>query len=103
LGSISRLYYRPPFGAITQEQIEYLATKGITTVLWSITTMDWDTTQNTKEMLFQKFKNQLHNGAIVLLHDFDFGNLDGKLIALDKMLTYGKSLGFNFVSVEEII
>jgi beta-galactosidase len=96
-------YYRPPFGAMTQEQIEYFATKGITSILWSITTMDWDTAQNTEEALFQKFKNQLHNGAIVLLHDFDFGNPEGQLRALENMLAYGKSIGFNFVSVEEII
>jgi beta-galactosidase len=95
-------YYRPPFGAITQEQIDFLAIKGITTILWSITTMDWDETQNTEDELFEKFKKYLHNGAIVLLHDFDFGNPDAKLKALEKMISYGKSIGFNFVDVEHI-
>ncbi|MFL1013357.1 polysaccharide deacetylase family protein [Flavisericum labens] len=95
-------YYRPPYGAISQDQIDFLAKKGITTVLWSITTIDWDKTQNSEDELFEKFKNYLHNGAIVLLHDFDFGNSIAKLKALDKMITYGKSIGFNFVNVEDI-
>ncbi|MGZ0017623.1 polysaccharide deacetylase family protein [Yeosuana sp. AK3] len=95
-------YYRPPYGAITQDQIDCLASKGITTVLWSITTMDWDKTQNSEDELFEKFKNHLHNGAIVLLHDFDFGNSSAKLKALGKMITYGKSIGFDFVDVEHI-
>ena len=64
--------------------------------------MDWDKTQNSENELFEKFKNYLHNGAIVLLHDFDFGNWSAKLKALEKMITYGKSIGFSFVSVEDI-
>ena len=96
-------YYRPPFGAITQEQINFLATKGIKTVLWSLTTMDWDPTQNKEGAMFLKFKEFIHKGAIVLLHDFDFGNKDAKLRDLEKMIRYGKSIGFDFVSIEDIV
>ncbi len=95
-------YYRPPFGAITQEQIEFLASKGIITVLWSLTTMDWDESQNSEDELFDKFKDHIHNGAIVLLHDFDFGNPKGKLNALERMLKYGKSQGYEFVTIANI-
>ncbi|GAA4895853.1 hypothetical protein GCM10023311_20760 [Flaviramulus aquimarinus] len=101
-GTAKPKYYRPPYGAITQDQIDFLASKGITTVLWSITTMDWDKTQNSEDELFKKFKNHLHKGAIVLLHDFDFGNSKAKLKALEKMIIYGKSIGFNFVNIEAI-
>lgn len=95
-------FYRPPFGAITQQQIDFLATKNIKTVLWSITTMDWDPSQNNEGQLFQKFKEQIHPGAIVLMHDFDFGNLDSKLRDLEEMLKYGKSKGYKFVTVAEL-
>ncbi len=96
-------YFRPPFGAITQEQIDFLAKKGITTVLWSVTSMDWDETQNSSENMLQKFKEQLHNGAIVLFHDYDFGNSQEKLKAIEQIITYGKSLGYSFVTVEKLI
>jgi beta-galactosidase len=62
-------YYRPPFGAITNQQINFLFNKNIKTALWSITTLDWDKSQNTEGKMFSKFKNELHKGAIVLLHD----------------------------------
>lgn len=95
-------YYRPPFGGITQKQIDMLGTKGITTVLWSLTTMDWDKTQNDGIDLENKFKNYLHPGAIVLMHDYDFGKSEQMLIALEKMILYGKSQGYKFVTIENI-
>jgi peptidoglycan/xylan/chitin deacetylase (PgdA/CDA1 family) len=96
-------YYRPPYGAITQDQIDFLAKKEVKTVLWSLTTMDWDKTQNKEGEMFKKFKLNLHNGAIVLLHDFDFGNHTAKLKDLEQMIIYGKSKGYNFVTLEDIL
>lgn len=95
-------YFRPPFGAITQNQIDFLASKNIKTVLWSITTNDWDPKENKESQLFEKFKNYLHNGAVVLMHDFDYGNLDAKLKDLEKMLQYGTKKGYKFVTVNDI-
>jgi peptidoglycan/xylan/chitin deacetylase (PgdA/CDA1 family) len=95
-------YYRPPFGSISQEQIDFLASKNIKTVLWSITTSDWDKTKNKEGFMFNKFKEELHNGAIVLMHDFDFGNLKAKLKDLEKMLIYGRENGFEFVTINKI-
>lgn len=95
-------YFRPPFGGTTQKQIDFLASKGITTVLWSLTTMDWDKKQNDGIDLENKFKDYLHPGAIVLMHDFDFGKSEQMLVALEKMILYGKSQGYKFVTVEKI-
>lgn len=101
-GIQNHTYYRPPFGAISQSQIDFLASKNIKTVLWSITTSDWDKTQNSEGLMFNKFKNELHPGAIVLLHDFDFGNLDAKLTDLENMLIHAKSNDYQFVTIEEL-
>jgi peptidoglycan/xylan/chitin deacetylase (PgdA/CDA1 family) len=95
-------FYRPPFGAVTQEQIDFLATKNIKTVLWSITSMDWDPKENHEGQMFQKFKDQFHPGAIVLFHDYDYGNLDAKLKDLENILEYGKSQGYQFVTVDKL-
>ncbi len=96
-------YYRPPFGAITQNQIDFLTNKNIKTVLWSLSTMDWDPKQNTEGKMLEKFKDNLHNGAIVLLHDFDFGNAKAKLKDLEEIIKYGKSLGYQFVNVKNVM
>jgi peptidoglycan/xylan/chitin deacetylase (PgdA/CDA1 family) len=102
VAGVQSKYYRPPFGGITQKQIDFLGTKGITTVLWSITTMDWEKTQNDGIDLENKFKNYLHAGAIVLMHDYDFGKSEEMLIALEKMILYGKLQGYTFVTIENI-
>ena len=83
-------------------KINFLASKGITTVLWSLTTMDWDKTQNDSIDLENKFKDYLHPGAIVLMHDQDFGKSEQMLVALEKMILYGKSQGYRFVALEKI-
>jgi len=95
-------YFRPPYGGITQNQIHFLGTKGITTVLWSLTTMDWDKTQNNGIDLENKFASYLHPGAIVLMHDQDFGKAEEMLVALEKMILYGKSQGYTFVTIEKM-
>lgn len=95
-------YYRPPYGAITQDQIDYLAEKGITTVLWSIALQDWVKSEKTEEKIFDKFKNQIHNGAIILLHDFDDDYSQDKLKAIERILIYGKSKGYQFVTIDNI-
>ena len=56
VAGVQSSYYRPPFDGITQKQIDFLASKGITTVLWSLTTMDWDKTQNDGIDLENKLK-----------------------------------------------
>jgi peptidoglycan/xylan/chitin deacetylase (PgdA/CDA1 family) len=65
--------------------------------------MDWDPNQNQEGEMFEKFKNNLHNGAIVLLHDFDFGNINAKLKDLEQMIIYGKTKGYDFVNVQNIL
>ncbi|MGB2273451.1 MAG: polysaccharide deacetylase family protein [Flavicella sp.] len=94
--------FRPPFGGITEEQIDFLKQKEVKTVLWSLTTRDWDTAKNHTQTLFETFKNNLHNGAIVLLHDVAYGKESDLLMALEKMLLYGESLGYDFVTVQKI-
>ena len=102
VAGVQSKYYRPPFGGITQKQIDFLGSKGITTVLWSITTMDWDKNQNDGIDLENKFKDYLHPGAIVLMHDYDFGKSEEMLVALEKMILYGKSQGYTFVTIEKM-
>jgi peptidoglycan/xylan/chitin deacetylase (PgdA/CDA1 family) len=102
VAGVQSKYYRPPFGGITHKQIDFLGSKDITTVLWSLTTMDWDPTQNDSIDLENKFKNYLHPGAIVLMHDQDFGKSEEMLVALEKMILYGKSQGYKFVTIEKI-
>lgn len=59
--------------------------------------------ENSDDEIFEKFKSSLHNGAVVLLHDFNFTNSNAQIKALEKIIVYGKSLGYTFVTVDEIL
>lgn len=96
-------HYRPPYGAITKEQSAYLTSKGMNTVLWSITTLDWDIARNSSNEIFERFKTGLHPNAIILLHDRKF-NEEGQnmLTALSRILKYGEKEGIEFVTIDEL-
>lgn len=61
-------FYRPPYGAVTDEQIPYFASKGYRTVNWSIDSFDWDTTQNSVQEITERVLRYAHEGAIILMH-----------------------------------
>ncbi len=96
--------FRPPYGATSSEQIKFLNKQGISTVLWSLSTLDWDTERNSAAEIAERFRNQLCPGAIVLLHDVKFGSTDSEMIiALESMISYGLKNGYQFVTVSDII
>ncbi|MCJ8270711.1 MAG: polysaccharide deacetylase family protein, partial [Psychrosphaera sp.] len=44
-------FYRPPYGEITEQQIEYIGQQGMKIMIWSIDPRDWDTDNvNSKEI-----------------------------------------------------
>jgi peptidoglycan/xylan/chitin deacetylase (PgdA/CDA1 family) len=58
--------------------------------------------QNDGQSIVNKFKAYQYTGAIVLMHDYDFGKSEEMQVALDKMILYGKSQGYTFVTIENI-
>jgi peptidoglycan/xylan/chitin deacetylase (PgdA/CDA1 family) len=58
--------------------------------------------QNDGQSIVNKFKVYQHTGAIVLMHDYDFGKSEEMLVALAEMILYGKSQGYTFVTIENI-
>ncbi len=104
LFGISPTLFRPPFGTTTPEQIQFINARGMKTVLWSITTLDWDLTQNTSEEILRRFKKHLHSGGIVLLHDVDFNNTHTEMLnALHDIIQYAKANDYNLVTIQELI
>lgn len=86
--------FRPPYGA-TNEAIN--AEIPIPVVLWSIDTMDWK--HRNSQQLLVYVQNNLHNNAIVLMHDIHQSTADG----LDAVLSYLQGQGYEFVTVSEIM
>lgn len=63
--------FRPPYGRILPWQVKHLKAKlDLTTVMWSITSGDFDPRNTPKQSMRNVLKNA-HPGAIVLLHNSD--------------------------------
>ncbi|WP_409367752.1 polysaccharide deacetylase family protein [Lysinibacillus sp. 38-6] len=86
--------FRPPYGA-TNDNIN--AQIPVPVVLWSIDTLDWK--HRNSQLVLTYIKNNLHNNAIVLMHDIHQSTADG----LDAVLAYLQSEGYEFVTVSEIL
>ena len=95
---------RPPYGEITDAQIEDLAKRGIKVVLWSIDSQDW----NKNRMLFggHKIKRAIqdssHEEAIVLMHDAG-GRREKTLEAVEQLIPWLKAGGYQFVTVSQML
>ncbi|MDO6657743.1 polysaccharide deacetylase family protein [Anaerobacillus sp. 1_MG-2023] len=61
-------YFRPPFGQYNLETIKAAQDLGLTTVMWRISSMDWELARRPEEILQNVIQN-LENGAIILLHE----------------------------------
>lgn len=97
-------FFRPPYGSIAPEQVKSLGEKGIRTVFWSLSTLDWDPGRNSTHEIVTRFKKELHPGAIVLMHDVDFeGTHQNMLRGLEDIIAHGKSMNYEFVTLSSLL
>ena len=69
LGELYPLHlFRPPYGRITPCQVAELRRKKIKTVMWSLSTMDYNQRVNPATSL-EFLKSQITDGSIILMHD----------------------------------
>ena len=85
--------FRPPYGSTT-DAINAIIPHDV--AIWSIDTLDWKHRDANK--LVQNVKNQMHNNAIILMHDIHQSTADG----LSGVLDYLATEGYEFVTVSEI-
>ena len=93
------MYYRPPRGLYSEENLKQASALGYKTILWSLAYVDWyNDDQPTDEEAFSKLLPRIHNGAIVLLHQTSATNAR----ILDELLTRWEEMGFRFASLDEL-
>ncbi len=86
--------FRPPYGAANQRVKGLIP---IPIVNWSIDTLDWK--HRNAEKLLPYVKNNMHNNAIILMHDIHPSTANG----LESVLKYLQSEGYQFVTVSELL
>lgn len=86
--------FRPPYGAHNDFVDQVLADRHI--VLWSVDTLDWKS--HDPQAILSIVKEQIHDGAIILMHDVHDSTVDAVPLVLD----YLTSQGYELVTVSEL-
>ena len=69
-------YIRPPKGEYSEKTVAYCNTLGYTTVMWSFAYDDWnENAQKGETYAKKKILDNIHNGAVILLHGNSKDNL----------------------------
>ena len=99
VGEEMPLYYRPPQGKYSQQNLQMAKDMGYKTFFWSLAYVDWNVdNQPSHEEAFDKLLSRVHPGAIVLLHNTSRTN--GEI--LDELLTKWEEMGYSFGTLDEI-
>jgi peptidoglycan-N-acetylglucosamine deacetylase len=89
---------RPPYGAITTRQREWIENKfGLNIILWSVDPFDWK--RPGASVITQRILTQVHPGAIILSHDIHKQTVDAMPATLDGLI----KKGYRFVTVSQLI
>lgn len=94
---------RPPYGEISDDQVNFIYNKGMHTILWSIDTRDWlRTNEGEFEIIEYAATDNFHEEAIILMHDAPHRR-ENTVAALENIILHYKSQGYDFVTVDELI
>ncbi len=86
-------YVRPPNGEYSERTLAATKLMGYKSVFWSITYRDFEVDkQKGADYAYQMVMDQLHNGAVILLHAVSRDNAE----ALDRIIKDIKAQGYEF-------
>lgn len=92
-GAELSMYYRPPQGKYSINNLMMAQELGYSTFFWSLAYVDWNQDkQPSHEEAFKKLCGRVHPGAIVLLHSTSQTN--GEI--MDELLTKWEEMGYTF-------
>lgn len=91
-------YIRPPRGEFSPRTICITNELGYKTVMWSLAYDDWDENkQGREEYAKSKILDNIHNGAVILLH----GNSKDNTNVLGECIQQIKAMGYEFRSLDQ--
>lgn len=92
-------FYRPPEGKFSEENLKFAQSLGYNTVFWSFAYADWDNKkQPATEYAIKKILDNMHNGAVLLLHPTSATNAAILGTIIDEM----RNNGYEFETLEEL-
>ncbi len=92
------VYVRPPKGEYSEKTLDICNGLKYKTVMWSFAYDDWDENkQGREEYGKQKVIDNIHNGAVILLHATSRDNMN----ILDSCIKEIKNMGYEFASIDD--
>lgn len=92
-------YFRPPEGSFSQQMLKTVSNLGYKTVFWSFAYADWDNDkQPAPQKAMQCIMDNIHNGAVLLLHPTSKTNAD----ILPRVIAELREQGYRFGTLEEL-
>ena len=97
-GTYLTKFFRPPAGNFDKKSLEVVQSLGYTSLFWSVSYKDWNH-QNDFSVALKEVIDNIHNGAIILLHAVSSANADALGIIIDKL----QDKGYIIASTEELL
>lgn len=92
--------FRPPSGTFSRESLLKVQKLGYQTIFWSIAYRDWLTDrQQGSDYALNHIRDNLHNGAIILLHTVSKSNLE----ALPKIIDEIRDQGYEIKNLDYLV
>lgn len=94
---------RPPYGAITDQELHWLGERHYLVVNWNVDPEDWR--GHGKDQIIARATERIHPGSIILLHSAtgEGGDLSGTVEALPSIIERLRAEGYQLVTLPELL
>lgn len=93
-------YLRPPKGIFNEQTLQWANELGYIHIFWSLAFIDWNTDgQKGWEYAYEQIMQQIHPGAIILMHTVSSDNAE----ALEKLIDDLQEQGYRFKSLDDLV
>lgn len=91
-------YLRPPKGEYSERTLAVTRELGYHNIFWSMALVDWVPMPGGPQESYQSVMDNLHNGAVILLHAVSRDNTE----AMDRILKDIKGQGYTFKTLDDL-
>ena len=92
-------YLRPPKGEYSERTLAESKALGYHSIFWSMALVDWIPMKGGPQEAYQHVMDNLHNGALILLHAVSQDDTE----ALDRILKDIKTQGYTFKTLDDLV
>lgn len=92
-------YLRPPQGEYSERTLAVTKELGYHNIFWSLALKDWVPMPGGPEEAYQSVMDNLHNGALILLHAVSKDDTE----VMDRILKDTKAQGYTFKTLDDLV